>query len=472
MSILMSIETGARGLASHEARDRAPRRHALARASRAGVSSSDASRTHARLPLAAPIAALFVALAITLGGCSPEQTGSRSAASGGSQALVLDSREMKDAIGEMLRMTDTLDRNRRAVELMDALDEENLPGAIEAYEEDLTRVIPHESRLFANAWAKIDPKGALDRMLDGWRYPKISFQSVEEAVYVWVRTGDAAAARAYVDPSIDSSQLQGRTPTKFMVQAVLKALAVAGEYEELTGLFESLEDDGNRQLFLTEVMIEMNRVRGLPVVREWIATIPWDSPSDLKFAALTRGLDWTSKMGGQIAAAWYEDIEDQPRAVELLPVTVASWGFMAPDEALPWLAQRPESEIRDQLMRRAAAGWLSRKPDEAEAWLIGQLDEPLMRDRMLVPLANLRLTQRRYLDALELANQIPNPTERDHVLANILTEWSRLDAAAADAYIADEQVADAVVAEMRKKLETPIRMKRRPAAKPAAGEEG
>ncbi len=451
----MSIETGAMQSAAHAGTRRPEQVRAAARS----------SRTLRMLTSG------FLVLAIALG-CSPESPDSRSGTTGLSQVGDLDSEQMKIAIAEMLRMTDTLDRNRRAVELMDALDEDNLPGAIEAYEEDLTRVVPHEIRLFANAWARIDPKGALDRMLDTWRYPKISFQSVEEAVYVWVRSGDGAAARAYVDPSIDSTRLQGRTPTKFMVQAVLKALAVEGEYEELTGLFESLEDDGNRQLFLTEVMIEMNRVRGLSVVREWIETIPWDSPSDLKFSALTRGLDWTSKMSGQIAAAWYEEIEDQPRAIELLPVTVAGWGFAAPEQALPWLAERPDSAIRDQLMRRAASGWLSRKPEEAERWLIERLDQPLMRDRMLVPLANFRLTQRRYLEALEFAEQVPNPTERDHVLANILTEWSRLDSAAVEAYIADEQVSDTVVASMRKNLEAPIRLKRRPAAKPAAGEEG
>jgi len=463
MSILMSIEGSAIERAAREARDLASSRDEGAEAR--VVRSSPAARSDTRGHL---LISILLVLAIALG-CSAERTGSRAGAPGVGD---LDSEQMKTAIAEMLRMTDTLDRNRRAIELMDALDEDNLPGAIEAYETDLTRVVPHESRLFANAWAKIDPKGALDRMLDTWRYPKISFQSVEEAVYVWVNSGDAAAARAYVDPSIDSTQLQGRTPTKFMVQAVLKALAVAGEYEELTGLFESLEDDGNRQLFLTEVMIEMNRVRGLPVVREWIETIPWDSPSDLKFAALTRALDWTSKMGGQIATAWYEDIEDQPRAIELLPVTVAGWGFVAPQEALPWLAQRPESTIRDQLMRRAASGWLSRKPEEAEAWLVEHLDEPLMRDRMLVPLANFRLTQRRYLDALELAQQIPNPSERDQVLTNVLTEWSRLDSAAAEEYIADQQIGEAVVAAMRKQLEAPIRVKRRPVAKPATGEEG
>ena len=61
---------------------------------------------------------------------------------------------------------------------------------------------------------------------------------------------------------------------------------------------------------------------------------------------------------------------------------------------------------------------------------------------------------------------------RLNVLANILADWSRLDAAGVESYVSEQEVSAAVVEEMRKKLETPIRMKRRPMTRATPGEEG
>jgi hypothetical protein len=424
------------------------------------------------------IAVLLGMLMSSLVACSPSGdagaggggTVADSAASlGGSEALQpLDNQDMKTAIDEMLRTTDTLDRNRKAIALLNALTAENLEGAIEAYEKDLARVPPHESRLFANAWARIDPRGAVDRML-AWEYPKITFQSVEEAVYVWARSGDAAEARAYVDPSIDSAKIQGKTPGKFMVLAVIKALGVAQEYDEMTALLSSLEDDTSRDLFLTEVMIEMNRVHGLPEVRSWVNGMSWDTPNDLKIGALRRGFEWTSQLGGEDVAAWYEEIESHPRAIELLPTAVARWGVRGPDDAILWLAQRPASGVRDQVIRQTATGWLGRKPDEAEAWILSQSDaDEKMRELMLIPLVNLRAAQRRYPEAIGLLEQVEKEDEREYGLIAVLVEWHRLDSAAAEKYIQDATISEAVASGVRDKLDAEIKVKRRRAPAPPA----
>jgi len=363
-------------------------------------------------------------------------------------------------VAEMLRMTDTLDRVRRTIALMDALDAENLPGAIEGYEDNLTRVEPHESRLFANAWARIDPRGALDRMLEAWTYPKIAFQSVEEVVYVWARSDDAAGARAYVDPSIAAANKR-YSPTSSTVLAVLKALGVAREYAELTRLFEALAEDPSRELFLTEVMIEMNRVDGIPSVKAWIASVPWDIGDGLKKSALNRGLDWSSKMSGEVAASWYEEIESHPEAIDVLPMAVAGWGVRDPSASMVWLAERPASRTRDQLLRRIAVGWLDRRPEQAEPWLLETLDGKEIWDLILLPLTNFRLGQHRYEEAVAFAERVPNERERNHVLAIVLRKWSEFDEAAVEAHIVEANVPDSVVAQMRKQLEGPIRTKRR-----------
>ena len=414
---------------------------------------------------------VFVVMVIVMSaplGCKPAEESTAKGAHATPERL--DSDAMGLAVGEMLRMSDTLDRNRRLVGLMDALTQENLPGAIAAFEKDLTRLDPHESRLFANAWARIDPKGALDRMLEAWVYPRIAFQSVEEVVYVWARSDDAASARAYVDPAIEEGSLPGRSPTNYTILAVLKALAVAEEYGELTTLFESLAEDPKRDHFLTEVMIEINRTQGLDAIRKWVATLPWEFANGLKSAALAQGFNWTSKMSGEVTGDWYEEIEGSPEAIPLLPKAVENWGVWDPAGSMDWLVKRPESQLRDALIREIAVGWLTRRPDLAEPWILERLEEEYSRDRFLLPMTQRRIAERRYDDALVFAKQVPRKPERDYAIAGVLLEWMRLDPEAVEKYFVEAKVEESIVADVRARFDSPVRIKRRQAKQPSGSE--
>lgn len=417
------------------------------------------------------IASLLIVSMIVLA-CSPPG----SATGGAGQPLVLDSAEMKSAVQEMLKTADTLDRHRRMVELMDAINADNLPGAIEGYESDLSRVDPHEIRLFTNAWAQIDPKGALDRILDTWRYPRINNQAVLEVVYVWARSGDRAAARAYVDPSFDGPIPSRESPTKFMVLAVLQALAENGDYEQLTDMLASLEDTGDRELFITEVMVEMNRGNGSGSVKAWLDSIPWDAPKNLKFSTLKRGLDWVSKMSGPAAAAWYEEIESEPRAVEVLPMAVKSWGVRQPGDAILWLGDRQTTTVQTALIREIARSWFQRSKEgaaEAEAWVLEHLEVPVVRDNLILILANHWAVEARFEESIEMAKKEPEPSRRELALAAVLREWSKLDDPAVEAYITSKQVSDSVVSLYRQQqAESTIKVKRVPARKKRQEEQG
>jgi hypothetical protein len=402
-------------------------------------------------------------------GCSP----SGSVTGGSGQPLALDSPQMKTAAQEMLSISDTLDRHRRLVELMDALNEDNLPGAIEAYESYLSRVDPHEIRLFTNAWAQIDPKGALDRILDTWRYPRINRQAVLEVVTIWVQSGDGKAARAYVDPKFEGPIPSRQSPTKFMVLAVLQSLAVEGEYDELTAMLASLEDDGDRELFITEVMVEMNRAGGKGGVKAWLDSIPWDTPKNLKFSTLKRGLDWVSKMSGPQAARWYEEIESDPRAVQLLPMAVKSWGVRDPGAAILWLGDRQPTTVRAALVREIGRGWTEReaKAPEAEAWIQAHIEIPLVRDHLSLVLANYWAREKRFEDSIEMAKNVPTTGQRDHAIAAVLREWSGYDDDATEAFIASGRVPETAIAWYRKQTaENPIKVRRVRVAKPPKGQ--
>jgi len=406
---------------------------------------------------------IFASLVVAMGivACSAqEQTGGKDAKFG---PIDLTADEMKAEVVAMLSIPDTLDRNRRLVQLMDSLNEDNLPGAMAAYSENLSKADPQEARLFANAWAKIDPHGAVDGIL-GWRYPRIQNQAVLEAVYEWVLSGGGDDARAYIDPHFQSGSIETRrSPTKFMYLAVLQGLGVAKDWDRLTQMLSDHGDDGDRQLWLTEVMVEINRANGIEAVREWVDSIPWDTPSNLKVSALSRGLHWVSGLGGDKAATWWESYEEHPRALEVLPMAVKTWGVHEPPTAVEWLLKREEGAVRSGLLREIVRGWLARsaETEAAEAWLAENLSNEEIALPAAVTYANFLVEEARYRDAADIVQKFALPQHRNRALTGALVNWAESDAEAAAAYCEEADVPEEVVEAYQRRLASkPIRVQR------------
>ena len=187
----------------------------------------------------------LVGLIVGTTGCSP--TDQPSVPSFGT--LELNESELKEAIFEAIEIEDTVERTRRWVEVMDAVNEDNLAGGIAAFDERLNRVEDREIRYFANKWARIDAEGALNHILDDWRYPRPVNEAVQEVVYVWVRHGDSKAAREYAAPNFEGPIGGTRSPKKFVVLAILTALAAEGDFDELTKLLAAPHHPEDRELW-------------------------------------------------------------------------------------------------------------------------------------------------------------------------------------------------------------------------------
>jgi len=406
--------------------------------------------------------ALAVLLAIGVLACSdPAPSGSAHG------PIDLTADEMESAIAEMLAITDTLDRNRRLVQLVDSLDEDNLSGAIVAYKKDLSRVDPHEARLFANAWARIDPHGAVDGILE-WRYPRIQNQATLEAVFGWVRSGGGDDARAYIDPHFKSGEIETRrSPTKFMYLAVLQGLGVAKEWDRLTKMLVDHDDDGDRELWITEVMVEINRANGLNAVKEWADSIPWDAPRNIKASVVSRTLHWISGLSGEDAAGWWEEFEQEPEALELLPMAVKTWGVRDPGAALIWLLEREEGPVRSALMREIVRGWLSRaaETEAAEAWLAENLSNPEIALPTAITYANFLVEEARFRDAADTVQNFALEQHRQRAMVGALVNWAESDAPAAAAYCEEAGISDTIVEAYQSRLaEKPIRVQRKKVA--------
>ncbi|GEM_PF-2173172 len=407
------------------------------------------------LPVLRRAAVLFLllpAIPWLLASCSGSGDGGDACA-----PLDLDADQMQARMIEMLSTADTLDRHRLAIALADALDEDNLSGALAGLDANLDKIDPHEVRIIAHAWADIDAKGALDHMLENWKFPRINNQAVEEVVYVWAASGDGASARAYVDPSFDGPIASPRSPTKFMQLAVLKALAVAEDWEQLTGLFSSIEDDGDRAFWLTRVVVEMSRVNGFESIRSWVDWIPWNAPNGLKVDALKRALDWRARLDYADAQSWYESFEDHPKAYETLSEAVRAQGMHEPANALAWLRERQDGNTRDTLIREIVRGWLGRESpeirDAGRAWVDENADDEFWQP-MIVGVA-----VRHYADTVEhrkaadLARKYPEASNASQVVPAILAAWSTYDPDAVDEYIEQTGLGDEIVEDYQARLE-------------------
>lgn len=396
---------------------------------------------------------------------NPESADASSPGAAGLAPLELDAEQMRVEIGKMLRITDTLDRHRRMVQLVDSIDESNLQGAVDAYVENVGRVDPQEARLFANRWSKIDPQAAVSGIL-AWPYPRAKNQAILEAVFQWTINGGGEEARAFVDPRYESSGQTLRSPTKFMYLAVLKGLGVAREWDQLTGMLLATEEDGDRELWITEIMIEINRAHGISAVREWLDSIPWESEYDLKVSTMKRGLLWVASHDYDRAAKWYEKIEAEnpDKAIEAMPQAVQARGISHPVDAIGWLRERPETGVRDALIREIMIGWLSRESDReaGEAWIRANLGDPMVERLGVVALANQLLESLRFVEAADVVREHAREPYRSRALTAAFVRWGQNDPGAVDAYIEEHDVSEEVASNYRTRLaQKAVRVKRR-----------
>ena len=400
-----------------------------------------------------PFRSFFPLFALLAAACS----GGSADCDCGAGVADLDSAGMESAVLEMLSTADTIDRHRRMIALGEALDEDNLPGYIAALDEHIDKIDPYEVRLITHAWADVDPKGALDHILEEWRYPRVSNNAVEEIVYVWAASGDGDAARAYVDPSFDGPIATPRSPTKFMRLAVLKALAVAGDWKNLTELFATIESAEDREFWITRVMIEMNRVNGTEQVREWIDSISWEEPNNLKLSVLKRALDWRSRKDYAVSQAWYEEIERERSRPSLLESVVKAQGVREPGNAMLWLVARPTSEDRDRLIREIMAGWLSREEPElraeGQAWALANSSNDAIRPFIAPILVRSFMGSNQVQQAAEYALQYPEEAIADRNLPFILVRWASMDVDTVEAFIAENEIAPQVIEAFRSEVE-------------------
>jgi len=379
------------------------------------------------------LAFVTAALALFLVACSPSKDSAASRPGDGP----LDGEAMKRAVAAALANPDTLDRIDAIADLMRKLDASNVEGAMEAYDGAVEGLDRDEVRLFANAWARVDPRAALERFTK-WRAPRVGQSAISEVVFYWTRHGGAEEARRFALESLGIERPEGQTVRNLVVDATAAGLAAAGQHDSLTKLLEGFPSDDGRNWVITQAMLEFYRI-GPSALRAWVDSIPWEAQNALKHDALRSALISLANFDGRGAAAWYEDEEGKLPPGSFLEAISEARGGREPLENLEWLLARPESEARRLALRAGAYHYLKSDGKAASEWISARLEDPAVKGAALFPLTQYTISVDPKL-ALPLAEQIDVPGEKLSSLKQILVMWSRQDFPAVERYMAEKGV--------------------------------
>ncbi len=349
----------------------------------------------------------------------------------------LDREAMKQAVAEALVISDTLDRIDRITDLMRKVDAGNVEGAMEAYEAAVDGLDRDEVRLFANAWARIDPKVALERFAK-WRAPRVGRSAISEVVFFWTRRDGAEDARIFALESLGTDRPEGKTVRNLVVDATVEGLAAAGQHEELTRLLSSFPADEGRRWVITKALLQFYRA-GTAAPRAWVDSIPWEGDNALKIDALQTALVSLAGVDGRQAAQWYETVEAKLPPGSFLEQISETWGARDALGNLEWLLERPDSKGRHAALRAGAYHYLRQDGPGASEWIAARLGDPRVDAAMRYPLTQYLIS----VDlekALASAERIQAPGDKIASLKQILVMWSRRDHPFVERYMAEKGV--------------------------------
>lgn len=426
-------------------------------------------------PLARPLrSSMTLAVAAALLGlapiaCSPPASKDAAPAAAGaaiSETGPLDAEAMKQAVAAGLALPDTLDRLSTICELMKRVDAGNVEGARDAYDAAVEGLDRDEVRVFANAWARIDPRAALE-WFTKWRAPMVGQSAISEVVHAWTRNGGADEARRFALESLGPEGPESGTVRNLVVDATAAGLASAGRNAELTKLLEDLPSGQERSWVITQAMIEFYR-SGVANLRAWVDSIPWDAKNDLKRDALHSAIVSLAHYDPAATFAWYEEVEPKLALGAYLDGLGEAAGAREPLATIEWLRGRKESAGRHLGLRAATYHYLKADGKAAAQWIESHLDDPVVESAMRFPLTQYMISVDIHA-ALPLAEKIEAPGEKVAALKQILAMWSRQDYPAVERYMAEVGVPNEV--EQAVRTLHSIRQQQRAASQAGAGEQ-
>lgn len=336
------------------------------------------------------------------------------------------------SLHQALMTPDPLQRAAALGRLLDALGPADLQPARQAYEAVVLDSADWEVQLFVQWWARFDAPAAADWALFHYlgRHPSV----MATAVRAWAQQ-DPVAARAWVMKTTGGPYL--RYPA---ITALLWGWDESGQ----PGIWEFIEEAENiiDQQYALAILVRRRLLRDGPEATfRWADRLPDDQPGDasrLKQNTFRRIGAKLAEIDPPAAAQWAAQVGEGEFGEGVYRRVAWSWVRSDGAAAMSWLGTLPPGPRRDDAVNEGFRRWLSLNSPAALAWIEGQPQELWLDPARLWQAT--AASKRDNLAGLAIAQAIEDRELRKRGLFLILRAWRSSDPAAADAWMAQNDI--------------------------------
>lgn len=386
----------------------------------------------------------LIALAL-LTGCGEPETRNDPPTGADPSRLRTDREILESRPGDIqaiLLERDALTRAERLARVLSELDPDALDDLLAAFESVYLDIGDFELQLFAEWWARFDPRAAMRWAQQDWRAEHMGiYQTVLRA---WARD-DPAAALGEAEKEPRPLQLAHR------VSAVLRGWEEGGH----PGAYEFvMSTPGEYGVRLTNVMTRRRVLRdGVDATFEWFESLPY--PMDGTMRNLQRRVaSAAAEVEPEKAAKWVEPYLAEEDRTLLAHRVGVRWVETAPEDAMAWLSalEAGQQDLKTGVKETYRA-WLRLDREAAWAWLEAQEAAPWLDPALGLYAQNWHRFHRDEGEhALEKALLIDREDLRWSTVVNVWRAWLGTDVARAGRWF--EEHRDQIPEFYRDKMET------------------
>jgi hypothetical protein len=380
--------------------------------------------------------------------------------------------DLAGAIQASLGERDTLERVGRTMTLLQSLEPEDVPGVLAVYERLMMTIDPPELSAFFNAWARIDPDGAIEYVL---AFPRRSLLKERK---IGIRA--ALAGWAYSDPSkarVAAEEIAEETaPLRGNVWAGLVEGWVRSDLdtEGLASFLTDLRPQKHRDAAVDVAVRELVRTGGAAAALDWVDTIVTDPFQGAKFSRVVfeSGAREAAASDPARTGAWALEHAEANHAANAPVIIAKSWGRADGAAAMEWLGAYPAGESRDEAIREAYVAWWTADWESADAWM-GSTSQSAFHDSARQVWVD-RLLAWEPAKALAGCEHFLDVEQRQRCLESGARKWYATDALAAEEWLQTSPLDEEVRNRVRKtagKMGSSGR-RRRPGGGPPGGPPG
>jgi hypothetical protein len=338
-----------------------------------------------------------------------------------------------ESVRTALANPNELERTAGLAPILASLDARNLDAIVGAYEATFTNVGPGAVavELLAEAWSKIDPAGAIER-IRGWK-PYRQNMALPALLRSWARR-DPPSARAALE-TIEPEELRDKATT-----AMILGWAESGDPAVWDSYVAGLPF-GRAAAY--DLMRLIGAREGVDALLHRAENVPEDTDDRFRAHALQNAVEIAARIDPERAAAYAEQHRGEGGGLER--IVAMRWATSDGPRAMEWAQSRPDP-VREPALRAAFEYWLWSDPPAALDWARNQPD-PMIAG--VLDLYAIALGKTEPVRALEISAGIADEAERRRTQTLVAQAWLAQQPAVAAAWLEQHGLAD-LVAEKRR----------------------